>query len=92
VPTITSLTEAFEHEMQCLYRCYSLTTSPVLEAWDAPEPHLLKKVTMKKLILLATIAFALVAGTMMVHTQSAVACATWHCGCQEHPGAAACRE
>ncbi len=49
---------------------------------------------MKKLILLGTIAIALVAGTavlMIVRPQSAVACATWHCGCQEHPGAVACR-
>ena len=37
MPTITSLTEAFEHEIQLLHRCYSLTTSPVLEAWDAPR-------------------------------------------------------
>jgi hypothetical protein len=51
----------------------------------------LKEITMKKLVLLATISFALVAGTAVVHPQSALACATWHCGCQDHPAAVACR-
>jgi hypothetical protein len=48
---------------------------------------------MKKFILLATIGFALVAGTAvltMVHP--AVACATWHCGCENQATAVACRE
>jgi hypothetical protein len=50
---------------------------------------------MKKFVILAAFAFALVAGTAvltMVHPQSAVACATWHCGCQDHPAAVGCRE
>jgi hypothetical protein len=48
---------------------------------------------MKKLILLTTIAFALVGGTAVLMTvRPAVACATWHCGCQDHPGAVGCRE
>jgi hypothetical protein len=51
---------------------------------------------MKKLILLATLAFALVTGTAaltMVYPQSAAACATWHCGCQDHPNnSVPCRE
>jgi hypothetical protein len=49
---------------------------------------------MKKLNLLATTAFALVGGTAVLVTvrpQSAVACATWHCGCQDHPAAVGCR-
>ncbi len=48
---------------------------------------------MKKLILLATIAFVLVAGpaALTFHPQSALACATWHCGCQERPGAVDCQ-
>ncbi len=42
---------------------------------------------MKQLILFATIAFALVAGTaVLMMVQPAVACATWHCGCQDHAG------
>ena len=48
---------------------------------------------MKKLVILAAFAFALVAGTavpMMV--RPAVACATWHCGCQQHSGEVDCRE
>jgi hypothetical protein len=49
---------------------------------------------MKKFVFLAAFAFALVAGTaipMMI--RPAVACATWHCGCQDHPAAAVgCRE
>src|SRR4249919_3058912 len=43
---------------------------------------------MKKFVFLAAFAFPLVAGTavpMMV--RPAVACATWHCGCQDHPAA-----
>jgi hypothetical protein len=51
---------------------------------------------MKRLILLTTIAFALVASTAVltiVHPQSAAACATHHCGCQHHPkNAVDCRE
>ncbi len=45
---------------------------------------------MKTLILFATIAFALVAGTAVLMVQPAVACATWHCGCQDHPGIVGC--
>jgi hypothetical protein len=56
----------------------------------------LKEITMKKLVLLAAIAFALVASTAvltMVHPQSAVACATQYCGCQGHPkNVVACQE
>jgi hypothetical protein len=48
---------------------------------------------MKKLILLATIAFALVGGTAVLMTvRPAVACTTWHCGCQAHSGVVDCRE
>jgi hypothetical protein len=47
---------------------------------------------MKKLILLTTIAVALVGGTAVLMTvRPAAACATWHCGCQEHDGVIACR-
>jgi hypothetical protein len=56
----------------------------------------LKEITMKKLILLAAIAFGLVASTAVltiVHPQSAVACATQHCGCENHPkNVVDCRE
>jgi hypothetical protein len=55
----------------------------------------LKEITVKKLILLATIAVALVGGTAVLMTvRPAVACATWHCGCQDDPAAhqPACRE
>jgi len=50
---------------------------------------------MKKFVILAAFTFAFVAGTavlMMVHPQSAVACATWHCGCQDQSAAVGCRE
>jgi hypothetical protein len=60
-----------------------------------PRVAPLNEIAMKKLILLATIAFALVGGTavlMTVQPQSALACATWQCGCQDHPTAVACRE
>ena len=44
------------------------------------------------LILLTTIAFVLVGGTVVLMTvRPAAACATWHCGCQDHEGAIACR-
>jgi len=74
---------------------YQLILGYTMLGYPARAVHLLKEVVMKKLIMHTTIAFALVASTavlMIVHPQSAVACATWHCGCQEHLGAVACRE
>jgi hypothetical protein len=60
------------------------------------QSALLREITMKRLILLAAIAFGLVASTAVlttVHPQSAVACATQHCGCENHPkNAVDCRE
>jgi hypothetical protein len=47
---------------------------------------------MKKFVFLAAFAFALVAGTVPTMVRPAVACATWHCGCQDHPAAVGCRE
>jgi hypothetical protein len=46
---------------------------------------------MREFVILATFGFALVASTAVL-PQSASACATWHCGCEDHSAALACRE
>jgi hypothetical protein len=47
---------------------------------------------MKKFVILAAFAFTLVAGTaVLTMVRPAVACATWHCGCQQQSGEIDCR-
>jgi hypothetical protein len=45
---------------------------------------------MKKLILLAAALVGATAVLMTIHPT--VACTTWHCGCEDHSAAPACRE